>query len=164
MTDAPPPVVRRATARHADLGSFGVRFLLDASHTAGAFSLVEHPVPPRTHAAPLHRHAREDEYSYVLEGTLTVLLGDTVHEARAGDVVRKPRGEWHTFWNATDAPCRFLEIVTPPGFERMFAEMADDPEALAGDAAAALDAAYALDVDYDSIARLCEAHGLRFPE
>lgn len=156
-------VVRRDAARFADLGSFGVRFLLDAADTGGLLSLVEHPVPPRTLAAPLHRHAREDEYSVVLEGELTVLLGDAVHVARVGDVVRKPRGEWHTFWNAGDAPCRFLEIVAPGGFERFFAGLADDAEAMAGESAAALDAAFGLEVDYDSIARLCAEHGLAFP-
>lgn len=156
-------IVRHADARHADLGSFGVRFLLDAAHTGGALSIVEHPVPPRTLAAPLHRHAREDEYSVVLEGEVTALLGDAVHVARVGDVICKPRGEWHTFWNAGDAPCRFLEIIAPGGFERFFARLADDPEAMAGESAAALDAAFGVEVDYESIARLCAAHGLTFP-
>ncbi len=163
MTHQTGGVVRRDDARLADLGSFGVRFLLDAAQTGGTLALVEHPVPPRTLAAPLHRHANEDEYSVVLEGELTVLLGDAVHVARVGDVVRKPRGEWHTFWNAADAPCRFLEIITPGGFERFFARLADDPEAMTGENAAALDAAFGLEVDYDSIERLCAAHGLSFP-
>ena len=157
------PIIRHADAPFADLGSLGVRFLLDAARTGGAFSLVEHPVPPRTLAAPLHRHTREDEYGIVVEGTATVLLGDAVHEARAGDVVCKPRGEWHTFWNATDAPCRLLEIIAPAGFERMFARIAADPAAMAGDGAAAADAAFGLEVDYESIERLCAAHGLDFP-
>ena len=163
MTNRTGGVVRRADARHADLGSFGARFLLDAAATGGLLSLVEHDVPPRTLAAPLHRHAREDEYSLVLEGELTVLLGDAVHVAGVGDVVRKPRGEWHTFWNAASAPCRFLEVIAPGGFERMFAGLADDPGAMAGESAAALDAAFGLEVDYDSIARLCAEHGLAFP-
>jgi len=45
----------------------------------------------------------------------------------------------------------------------MFARIAAEPAAMAGDAAAALDAAYGLEVDYESIPRLCAAHGLRFP-
>jgi quercetin dioxygenase-like cupin family protein len=161
----PPPgrVLARAAAPSVDLGSFGVRFLLAARHTGGAFSLVEHPVPPRTLAAPLHRHSREDEYSVVLEGTLTVQLGDEVHEAHPGDVVCKPRGEWHTFWNAADVPCRFLELITPPGLEQLFEDLAADPAAMTGERAAATDAAYGLEVDYDSIGRLCAAHGVTFP-
>ena len=157
------PIVRRASAPVVDLGSFGVRFLLSGRETSGALAAVEHPVPPRTLAAPLHRHSREDEYSVVLEGTLTVQLGEQVYEAQPGDVVCKPRGQWHTFWNATDAPCRFLELITPPGFEQFFAALAADLEAMTGERAAALDAAYGLEVEYASIDRLCAAHGLTFP-
>jgi len=76
------PIPAHASAPYVDLGSVGVRFLLPAEATGGACSVVEHPVPPRTLAAPLHRHSREDEYSFVLEGTLTVQLGDAVHIAR----------------------------------------------------------------------------------
>ena len=163
MTSVPEPIVTRAAAPAMDLASFGVRFLLSEQHTGGSFSLVEHSVPPRTLAAPLHRHSREDEYSIVLEGTLTVQLGEQVYEAHAGDVVCKPRGQWHTFWNATGLPCRFLELITPAGFEQLFADIAADPEAMTGERAAALDAAYGLEVEYDSIDRLCTTHGLAFP-
>ena len=55
------------------LGSMGVRFMLAGGETGGGFSLVEHPIPPRALAAPLHRHSREDEYSFVLEGRLGAL-------------------------------------------------------------------------------------------
>lgn len=156
-------LIRPSDIRVADLGSFGVHFLLGAAETGGALSVVEHPVPPRTLAAPLHRHTHEDEVSYVIEGVMGAELGGRVVEAPAGSLVLKPRGEWHTFWNAGDAPCRVLELILPGGFEAMFAEMAYDPDLMAGEGAAALDARYGLDVDYDSIDRLCAAHGLTFP-
>src|ERR671934_2629919 len=60
------------------LGSIGVRFMIDGSEAGERFSLVEHPMSPRALAAPLHRHNREDEYSYVLEGRVGALLGDEV--------------------------------------------------------------------------------------
>ena len=44
------------------------------------------------------------------------LLGDDVVEAGPGELVFKPRGQWHTFWNAGDEPCRILEIISPAGF------------------------------------------------
>ncbi len=50
------------------LGSIGVRFMVGTEEAGGGFSLVEHPMPPRALAAPLHRHSREDEYSYVARG------------------------------------------------------------------------------------------------
>src|SRR5215470_583028 len=78
---------------------------------------------PRHLAAPLHRHNREDEYSFVLEGRMGALLGDDVVEAGPGDLVYKPRGQWHTFWNAGDSECRILEIISPAGFEKFFEEL-----------------------------------------
>src|SRR5436190_23433756 len=105
------------------LGSIGVRFMIDGDESAERFSLVEHPMSARALAAPLHRHTREDEYSFVLEGRMGALLGDEVVEAGPGDLVHKPRDQWHTFWNAGDEPCRILEIISPAGFERFFAEL-----------------------------------------
>ena len=121
------------------LGSIGVRFMIDGLEAGERFSLVEHPMSPRALAAPLHLHTREDEYSFVLEGRMGALLGDEVVEAGPGDLVFKPRNQWHTFWNAGDEPCRILEIISPAGFERFFQELVAtwaarsqaDPEALA---------------------------------
>jgi hypothetical protein len=58
------------------LGSIGVRFMIDGDQAGGGFSLVEHPMSAGALAAPLHRHTREDEYSYMLEGTVGAPLGD----------------------------------------------------------------------------------------
>lgn len=156
-------VIPSERAPFVDLGSFGARFLARAEDTQGAVAIVEHPIPARTLAAPLHLHAREDEYSYVLEGRMGAVLGEEVVYAEAGTLVFKPRGQWHTFWNAGDGPCRVLEIITPGGFEEMFAEMGADPDLMAGEGAAAMDARYGLEVDYESIERLCREHGLNFP-
>jgi mannose-6-phosphate isomerase-like protein (cupin superfamily) len=158
-----PRVVGPEDGQLVDLGSLGVRFLVRNEESGGGFALVEHPIPPHTLAAPLHRHTNEDEYSYVLEGRFGALLGDDVVFAGPGDLVFKPRNQWHTFWNAGDAPCRILEIISPGGFEGLFAEIGADPEAMTGETAATMDARYGLEVDYGSINRLCEEHGLRFP-
>jgi len=147
------------------LGSIGVRFMLDGETTGGGFSLVEHPMSARALAAPLHRHLREDEYSYVLEGRMGAVLGEDVLEAGPGDLVLKPRGEWHTFWNAGDTPCRILEIISPAGFERFFEELVD----LGGVARAEpavlgeLCERFALEMNPASIPELVERFGLRFP-
>jgi gentisate 1,2-dioxygenase len=90
-------------------------------------------------------------------------LGDEVVHAQKGDFVFKPREQWHTFWNAGEEPLRILEIISPGGFEHVFKEMADDPEGMVGETASALDARYGLEVDYESVERLCEEHGLDFP-
>jgi quercetin dioxygenase-like cupin family protein len=101
-----------------DLGSLGVRFMIGGDESGGGFSLVEHPMPPRGLAAPMHRHTHEDEYSYVLEGRVGAKLGDEVVFGEPGDLIFKPRNQWHTFWNAGDEPARILEIISPAGFER----------------------------------------------
>src|SRR5215217_4557452 len=82
------------------LGSIDVRFMINGDESGGGFSLIEHPMPPRRLAAPLHKHSREDEYSFVLEGRVGALLGDEVVHGEPGDLIFKPRDQWHTFWNA----------------------------------------------------------------
>jgi quercetin dioxygenase-like cupin family protein len=147
------------------LGSIGVRFMIDGPEAHGGFSLVEHPMSPRALAAPMHRHNREDEYSYVLEGRVGALLGDEALVGGPGDLIFKPRNQWHTFWNAGDEPARILEIISPAGFEQFFAELVDlggvtgaEPQILAD-----LCARYELEMDPESVPGLIERFGLRFP-
>jgi mannose-6-phosphate isomerase-like protein (cupin superfamily) len=147
------------------LGSIGVRFMIDGDDTDGGFSLVEHPMPSRALAAPLHRHSREDEYSFILEGRGGALLGAEVVYGDPGDLIFKPRRQWHTFWNASSEPARILEVISPAGFEGYFAEMVDLlQQAGAPDpgARAELAARYGLEVDLESIPRLTQEYGLHF--
>jgi mannose-6-phosphate isomerase-like protein (cupin superfamily) len=148
------------------LGSIGVRFMIDGSEAAERFSLVEHPMSPRALAAPVHRHTREDEYSFVLEGRMGAMLGDDVVEAGPGDLVHKPRDQWHTFWNAGDEPCRILEIISPAGFERFFAELDAIGGALRADpdAVAALSQRYGLEMQPETVPELIDRFGLRIGE
>jgi mannose-6-phosphate isomerase-like protein (cupin superfamily) len=148
------------------LGSIGVRFLIDGDEAGDRFSLVEHPMSPRALAAPLHMHTREDEYSFVLQGRMGALLGDDVVEAGPGDLVFKPRNQWHTFWNAGDEPCRILEIIAPAGFEDFFRELSDMGGAIKADPdeLAALGERYGLQLKLDSVPELVERFGVRVGE
>ena len=162
--DDGPHVIDAADGGVLDFGSFAVRFMASAEQTGGGFSLIEHPIPPHSLVAPLHRHSREDEYSFVLAGRMGAVLGEDVVYARAGQLVVKPRNQWHTFWNPDNVPCRVLEIISPGGFERFFEEMA---RALARGAGpqqlARAGAGYGLELDVDSVERLCVEHRLSFP-
>lgn len=147
------------------LGGIGVRFMIDGAESGGGFSLVEHPMPPRSLAAPLHRHSREDEYSYVLTGRVGADLGGQVVHGEAGDLIFKPRGQWHTFWNAGDEPASILEIISPAGFERFFDELVDlvalgppEPQAIIE-----LSARYGLEQDMASLPALVAEHGVHWP-
>ena len=73
-----PKVLGPRDGKAGLLGAMGVRFMIDGNESGGGFSLVEHPIPPRALGAPLHRHSREDEYSYVLEGRIGALLGEDI--------------------------------------------------------------------------------------
>ena len=82
-----------------------------------------------------------------------------------GDLIFKPRNQWHTFWNAGDEPARLLEIISPAGFERFFDELVDlggvtqaEPQTLAE-----LCARYELEMDPESVPGLVERFDLRFP-
>lgn len=158
-------VLRSGQGNVGQLGSMGVRFMVDSGDSGGSFSLVEHPIPPLTLAAPLHRHAREDEYTFVLAGEIGVLLGDEVVFGAPGDLIFKPRGQWHTFWNAGSEPARVLEIISPAGFEGYFEQLSDllgaeappDPVKV-GEIADR----FGLELDLASIPRLTTEHGLTF--
>ena len=161
-TTAGVKLVGPQDAHEGFLGSIGVRFMIDGSEAGRRFSLVEHPMSPRALAAPLHLHTREDEYSYILEGRMGALLGDEVVEAGPGDLVHKPRNQWHTFWNAGDEPCRILEIIAPAGFERFFAELDAMGGALQAppEQLAELSARHGLEMQPDSVPGLLERFGL----
>lgn len=145
------------------LGAMGVRFMINGDESGGGFSLVEHPIPPHALGAPLHRHSREDEYSYVLEGHVGAMLGDEVVYGEAGDLIFKPRNQWHSFWNAGDEPARILEIISPAGFERYFDELVDMGGSRRAERSALADLArrYGLEMDVASIPMLIERFGLR---
>ena len=152
-----PRIVGPDGGKSLDLGAIGARLM--------AWTEVEHPMPRRALAAPLHKHSREDEYSFVIEGRMGAQLGDDVVYAEVGDLAFKPRDQWHTFWNAGDEPCRILEIIAPGGFEHFFDELGAlvqapdfDPGQLGE-----LGARYGLEIQPDSLPRLCEEHGLDHP-
>lgn len=148
--------------RYVQIGGMGVRYMVEPER-GGGFALVEHPIAPRALAAPTHTHENEDEYTYVLEGEVGVEVGGEARVARPGELVFKPRGIPHAFWNAGDAPARVLEIISPAPFANYFAELeplfavAQGPDF---EAIGELQARYAMTMDLDSIPRLAQEHGL----
>jgi mannose-6-phosphate isomerase-like protein (cupin superfamily) len=155
--------VREDDGERADFPRLRNRYILRGDTSDGRFALIEHRIPARALAAPMHTHEHEDEYSFVLAGRLGAQIGDEVVEAGPGELVLKPRGIPHAFWNAGDDETRVLEIISPAGFEQYFAELAP---ALAGpgqpdlEALAEIRARYSLTMDVGSSARLIEQHGL----
>ncbi len=84
---------------------------------------------------------------------------------KSGDLIFKPRNQWHTFWNAGDQPARILEIISPAGFERFFRDLVDlggvtkaEPQMLGN-----LCERYGLEMNPASVPELVTRFGLRFP-
>ena len=144
-------------------GGFGVVLKLAGAETGGSFSVVEHPLATGVLAAPPHTHANEDEYSFVVVGTVGVLVGDEVREAGPGSYVLKPRGVPHAFWNAGPRPARIVEIISPAGLERYFEELAEILSAGGSPDVArieALAARYGLTFHWERMTEIMERYGV----
>jgi mannose-6-phosphate isomerase-like protein (cupin superfamily) len=160
----PPSAACVPAAEHVQIGGFGTTIIADGDATAGDYALIVHTLGPGLLGAPPHRHGREDELSYVLEGTLSVWRDGVVTQAGPGEVVRKPRGEWHAFWNAGAAPVRFVEVISPAAFAGYFRELAaliPDEGAPDMGALGALAARYGMEFDFAPLPSLLERYGVR---
>lgn len=105
-----------------------LRFKATSETTAGRLWLQE-AEGERGYAAPVHRHSREDEAFYVLDGELSMYVGDNCVSAGAGAFLWAPRGIPHAFCVESDR-ARFLAFSTSAGLDRFFfatGEPAGDP-------------------------------------
>ena len=160
-----PFIVPPGAGLDAPLAQLGTIHKVPGAVLDGRIAIVEHTLPPRRLAAPLHRHSREDELSIVLEGRIGALLGDEHVEASAGSYVVKPRDQWHTFWNAGDTPLRFIELLVPGGFDDYFARPSPLLQAAGGADPAAIGALadeYGIEFDFASVPDVCARFGLEF--
>jgi mannose-6-phosphate isomerase-like protein (cupin superfamily) len=155
-------IVPSGEGKSVSIGGLGIVFKIKGEATGGLFSIVEHPLAPRALGAAMHRHRNEDECSFVIEGRIGARLGDVEVEAGPGDYIFKPRNQWHTFWNAGDEPARFLEIITPAGFENYFEELPSCFTELGPDFPRLMGLAsrFDLEVDPTSIPELVQKHSL----
>jgi mannose-6-phosphate isomerase-like protein (cupin superfamily) len=90
-----------------------------AAETHGRYTLVEIVAPP-DYETPLHRHGREDEAFWILEGDTRFYVGDEIVDASPGTYLVAPRGVAHG-WRAGSSGARVLFLFTPGGFERFIA-------------------------------------------
>jgi quercetin dioxygenase-like cupin family protein len=116
-TDQPRPLL--------ELGGSTIIEHLGGDQTRGALALLEFRVEPGYPVPPPHVHEHEDEITYVIEGALEVTVGGEVRTVRAGESIFKPRGVAHAVAIGGERPARFLETLTPAGFEGYFRAVAD---------------------------------------
>jgi len=163
MTDVAVRVLSLETLEpEQGLGGVTDRFLIDGAETEERFALVQHLFAPRALAAPMHRHHDEDEYTFVLAGRIGAVIEGTEVVAERGDLLFKPRGQWHTFWNAGDEPASCLELISPAGLEQLFRAFADLTEPPTPDQMTEMAAGYHCDIDMEATIPVLERHGLNF--
>ena len=92
---------------------------LTNSDTNGAAAILQQTVPPKS-GPPLHRHSREDEWFYVLDGEITVEIDGERIVLQGGDSAFAPRGTAHTFRNFGDTTAQMLVLVVPGAFNQFF--------------------------------------------
>ena len=143
----------------------GAQLVIAPRESQGGIAVVVHTLPPKSLAAPPHRHSREDEYSFVIEGELTVWEEGRVQTFKAGTCVLKARNILHTFWNEGDKPLRFVEIIAPGDFAHFFAEVDQvQPDGPFSDEdmkqITLLSQKYGLEMEFDQIEQLMQEHGL----
>jgi quercetin dioxygenase-like cupin family protein len=104
-------------------GPTAVTIKATGEETNGSFYLGEVVVAPGFPGPPPHVHERLHDMFYVLDGTLTMRLGDEATELREGSFVCVPPGVVHTFSNRSETSVRFLNFNTPAGWENYMRDL-----------------------------------------
>ncbi|MDP3264713.1 MAG: cupin domain-containing protein [Tabrizicola sp.] len=130
-------ITRNGAAYHGrELNILGQRYFPKASCEA-SFAFETNSEPGQF--VPVHIHPHQDEFILVQEGQLEVKLDGVWQTAKAGDLVRMPRGVPHGYFNKSESPCRALFWVSPAGrLEALFDvlhNMTDVPAVIAASAA-----------------------------
>ena len=99
-----------------------VMSLVVGADTGGAYAVQQQATRPGG-GPPLHRHSREDEGFFVLEGEYEFRVGEQTFRAGPGTFVFGPRGIPHTFRCVGSGPGKVQVIISPPGFEAFFEEL-----------------------------------------
>ncbi len=129
-TDTPlAPIALTADEGEALWAFGGLALIKSTASTTGGRVMVSEQRAPRGCGSPLHVHHREDEWFYVIEGSLTFWVGGEVIEAPAGSFVYGPRDVPHTFVVSSDE-ARFLLVTEPGGFEDFMRAMGRPAESL----------------------------------
>jgi len=95
---------------------------LSGADTNEAVAIV-HLSVPKLSGPPLHRHSREDEWFYVLDGAITWEVDGQRFSGSTGSCAFAPRGTAHTFQNFGEKEAHLLVMVTPSGLERFFEDV-----------------------------------------
>jgi len=93
-------------------------FKADEDETDARYGISEWYLEPNTSGPGAHLHEENDEVFYVIEGTMSFLLGDRWVDAERGTFLRIPAKTMHDFANRPEHKATALNIFIPGGFER----------------------------------------------
>ncbi len=117
-----PTIRRPAEDRTIAVVGDVYRFLATGADTNGKYAMWEAIVPPGG-GPPPHVHSREEEGFYILDGEITLRVGDERIVVTTGMFANMPIGTLHSFKNESSKPARMLISVAPAGLEQMFFEV-----------------------------------------
>lgn len=109
--------------RSYPMGRISAVFKADGDETKGGYSISEWWLEPHTQGPGAHSHA-EDDIFYVIEGTMSILVGDRWIDAPKGSFVLAPAGVTHDFENRSSSPAGVLNFSIPGEFEKSMPEIA----------------------------------------
>jgi mannose-6-phosphate isomerase-like protein (cupin superfamily) len=122
--DRRPIVLGPGQGRSYPMGRISAVFKADQGETAGRYSISEWWLDPHTQGPGAHSHP-EDDVFYVLDGTMSLLVGDEWLDASSGSFVLVPGGVAHDFENRSDQRAGVLNLSAPGDFEAGMPAIAD---------------------------------------
>lgn len=125
VNEVTPPVLKKPGEGHVHPGFPQMVLKADSEATRGAYTMHEDTLPPGEGGPPVHTHLDQEEAFYVIEGELTMLLGEELISAPAGTFVLVPAGWRHGFANRSNSAVRMLGIFSPRGFDHGFEEIGE---------------------------------------
>jgi mannose-6-phosphate isomerase-like protein (cupin superfamily) len=111
-----PIVLGPGKGRSYPMGRINAVFKADEAETESKYSVSEWWLEPHTRGPGAHSHA-EDDLFYVIEGTMSVLVGEEWVEASKGSFVLIPGGVTHDFENRGAVRAGVLNFSVPGPFE-----------------------------------------------
>ena len=113
------PIVRLpGEGRDYLMPSMRAVFQADGAETRDAYSVSEWWLKPKSNGPGPHSHEANDEIFRIVEGTMSVLVGDRWIDAPAGSTIVIPAGVTHDFANRTDVRACLFNVFIPGGFEQ----------------------------------------------
>ncbi len=128
-----------------------------ASETDNRYAVVE-LYATKAGEAPWHVHHREDEAFYIIEGEITVYVGEQVTKGKPGDFIFAPKGKPHMYTVDSPGYARMLMIFSPPGFENFVRATSVAATSLTPPPPESIE------IDFDEVAKLAAQYGAEFVE